>query len=317
MVRHPLLDELVGAEVWVKLENTTTIGAFKLRGALNLMATLSEVHRRSGICAPTRGNHGQALAYASAREGVRCVLFVPKGNNPDKNRAMEAFGAELRVAGETFDEAHRAAVAFAEDTGAHYVHPGRTPELIAGAGTIGLEMFDAVEGTLDDIFAPVGVGSLAAGLGLAAAAASPRTRIWGVSALSAPAMHDAFYDGLDRPKPVGRTVADGLAVGEPVSMTLEMMRRYLAGMTLVTEGELRNSMRVLARTVHQMAEGAGAAGLAGAMQMRDQLRGKRVGVVLSGGNVDAQTLRQLLDEGSEPAEVVRHEARRGSLVTKR
>lgn len=297
MVRHPLLDTALGGEVWIKLENTTAIGAFKLRGGLELLATLDAPARRRGICAPTRGNHGQALAYAARRHGVSCVLFVPAGNSPDKNRAMRAFGAEVRVAGADFDQAHEAAERFAHDTGARYVHPGREPALVAGAGTIGLEMSRAVQQPFDDVFVPVGVGSLAAGVGMALAATSPTTRVHGVSARAAPAMQRAFDGGpADRRHPPAATLADGLAVGAPIAETLSIMRRHLHAMHLVDEHELARAMRLYATSIHQLAEGAGAAALAGALQQRDRLTGRRIGIVLSGGNVTLETFASLLDD---------------------
>ena len=293
-VRHPALDEAIGTAVWVKLENTTPIGAFKIRGGLNLVADLDEQQRNAGICAPTRGNHGQGLAYAARATNVPCTLFVPERNNPEKNAAMRSFGAEVRVSGATFDDAHAAAVQFAASSGARYVHPGHEPALIAGAGTLALEMFEAIDGPLDDLFVPVGVGSMAAGVALAAAVVSPGTRIHGVGAAAAPAMHDAFHSGALASRPVADTVADGLAVGSAIDTTLAIMRRHLASMRLVDEAELRAAIQLYARTIHQLAEGAGAAALAGAMQMRHQLPGRRIGVVLSGGNIDSATLCSLL-----------------------
>lgn len=299
MVRHPLLDRALGCEVWVKLENTTTIGAFKLRGGLNLVATLDPDERRRGICAPTRGNHGQALAYAASSLDVPCTLFVPHGNSEHKNRAMRAFGADVRVAGASFDEAHEAAARHADATGARYVHPGREPALIAGGGTVLLEMCEAAPGAFDDVFVPVGVGSLAAGCALAASAVSPATRVVGVAAAAAPAMHDAFHTGAMAPRAPAPTLADGLAVGAPIAETLQLMRAHVADLCLVDEPQILAAMQLYARSIHQLAEGAGAAALAGAMAQRDRLAGRRVGLVLSGGNVDLETLT-----GAAPARSV-------------
>jgi threonine dehydratase len=301
MIRHPLLDEALGTETWIKLENTTPIGSFKIRGGVNLIAALDEGERRSGICAPTRGNHGQALAWAAHRAGVRCTLFVPAGNNPDKDRAMRAYGAEVRVAGRDFDEAHEAAEEFARGTGARYVHPGREPALIAGNGTIGLEMCAAGPAPFDAIFVPVGVGSLAAGVALACSAASPTTRVIGVAAAAAPAMHHAFHTGILAPHRVGDTLADGLAVGVPISATIDIMRHHIADLCLIDEPGLEDAIRLYARSIHQLAEGAGATALAGAMSQRSRLQGSRVGIVLSGGNIDGASLRRLLERTPDPS----------------
>lgn len=293
LVRHPLLDEALGTSLWVKLENAQPIGAFKIRGGLNLVESLGRERLQAGICAPTRGNHGQGLAYAARAVGVRCTLFVPDDNNPEKNAAMLAFGADVRRAGANFDQACLQADAFAAATSARLVHPGHEPALIAGAGTLALEIFDALEGGLDDIFVPVGVGSLASGVALAASIVSPRTRVRGVSALAARAMHDAFHSGEMNSRPVSSTLADGLAVGVPIDTTLAIMRRHVCSMQLVDESALRHAIELYAGSVHQLAEGAGAAALAGALQMRDELRGRRVGVVLSGGNIDRATLASI------------------------
>ncbi len=299
LVRHPLIDAALGAEVFIKLENTTPIGSFKIRGGINLCVTLTEHQRSVGICAPTRGNHGQALAYACQEHDMRCTLFVPVGNNPDKNRAMRAFGAEVVEIGGSFDETHQAAERFASETGACYVHPGREPALIAGAGTLALEMVDQLDAGIDVMFVPVGVGSCAAGVALAMSLVSPDTRIYGVAAAAAPAMYEAFYSGSTVCQPAASTLADGLAVGESIELTLGIMRQHLAGMLLVEEHELASAVRLYARGIHQLAEGAGAAGLAGALQMKDQLAGARVGLVLSGGNIDSKTLAGLLDEAAQ------------------
>lgn len=309
LVHHPLIDSSLGAEVFIKLENTTAIGSFKIRGGLNLVATLDESERRAGLCAPTRGNHGQALAYACRELGMTCTLFVPVGNSEDKNRAMRAFGAEVIVKGSSFDETHHAAEQFAQTVGARYVHPGREPALIAGAGTLALEMVEQLnhviveqlDQDLDTLFVPVGVGSCAAGVALAMSLVSPRTRIYGVAAAAAPAMHEAFYSGSMVCQPAESTLADGLAVGESIETTLSIMRQHLEGMLLVEEFELRSAVRMYARSIHQLAEGAGAAALAGALQMKDQLGGLRVGIVLTGGNIDSDTLSSLLAETSQVA----------------
>lgn len=301
LVSHPLLSERLGCEVFVKLENTHNIGSFKIRGGLNLLSSMAEAEKARGLVTATRGNHGQSLAKAAALHGVRCTIFVPGGNNPHKNAAMAALGAEVLEAGHDFDAAMAAAEHFARTQGARLVHPAREPELIAGVGSIALEML-AEAGHLDALFLPVGGGSIAAGMSIVFNALSPETRVYGVQAENAPAMHHAWHTGDERPHAVTDTIADGLAVRVPVDTTLNVLRDLLEGMVLVSEEAIQEAIRCYASTIHHMAEGAAAAPLAAAMAMRSELAGKRVGLVLTGGNIDTETLMHALS-GAPPRHV--------------
>ncbi len=195
LVTHPLLSRRVGAEVHVKLENAVPLGSFKLRGGLNYVASLTPEERARGLVTATRGNHGQSLASAAQRAGIACTVFVPTGNNPDKNMAIAALGARVTIAGNDFDAAWQAAKAFAERTGAIAVHPSCEPRLVAGYATIALEMLDQASQPLDTVFVPVGGGSLAAGMGLVFKALSPHTRVIGVQSAAAPALARAWRTG--------------------------------------------------------------------------------------------------------------------------
>ncbi len=299
LTSHPLLDARLGCQLLVKLENSLPMGAFKLRGALNLVASLGARDRAAGVVAPTRGNHGQALAMACRDEGIQCVLFVPEGNNPEKNRAMRAYGAEVVVVGEDFDAATRAAELHARTSGAHYVHPGREPALITGVATLTSEILDQSGGRLDYLFVPVGVGSCIAGAALALAD-HPEVTLVGVQAAAAPAMYHAFTGDGARVYPVDPTIADGLAVGTPEPLTMSLIRRRVDEMVLVDEDDLLAAVRLYAESLHQMAEGAGAAALAGALRLGDRLKGKRVAVVLTGGNVDLRLLSGVLASAGTP-----------------
>jgi Threonine dehydratase len=294
LVAHPLLSRRVGAEVHVKLENAVPLGSFKLRGGLNFLASLSAEQKARGLVTATRGNHGQSLAYAAQRHGVACTVFVPTGNNPDKNAAIAALGAEVRVAGHDFDSAWDAAVEHANRTGAMAVHPSREPKLIAGYATVALEMLDQAIQPLDTVFVPVGGGSLAAGMGLVFKALSPHTRIVGVQSAAAPALARAWRTGEMREYPVGETIADGLAARVPSPETVAILRDVLDDMVEVSEAELVGAIRCLAETLHQLAEGAGAAALAGAMRLHRRIKRQRVGVVLSGGNITSNLLLKIL-----------------------
>lgn len=300
LVSHPLLDARVGCEVLVKLENTQSIGSFKIRGGLNLLAKMSAADRARGLVTATRGNHGQSIAQAARMHGVRCSIFVPRGNNPDKNAAMAAMGAHVIEVGHDFDAAMIAAEEYAAHSGARLVHPARDLDLVAGVGTIGLEMLEQAGAPLDAVFVPVGGGSIAAGVAVAVKALSPATKVIGVSAENAPAMHHAWHTGEEHPFAAVDTLADGLAVRVPVAATLGIMRPLLDGMMLVSEREIQDGIRAYAETMHQMAEGAAAAALAGAMRARKELGAQRIGVVLTGGNIDAATLMRAL-AGERPA----------------
>jgi len=294
LVTHPLLSQRVGAETHVKLENTVPLGSFKLRGGLHLLASLTAEQRARGLVTATRGNHGQSLASAAQRHGVRCAVFVPVGNNADKNAAISALGATVTVAGEDFDAAWEAALAYAGQSGMIAVHPSREPKLMAGYATVALEMLEQAAQPLDVLFIPVGGGSLAAGMGLVYKALSPHTRLIGVQSAAAPALARAWHSGELRDYPVGETLADGLAARVPAPDTVAILREVLDDMIEVSEAQLADAIRCFAETLHQMAEGAGAAALAGALQLRRRIAGERVGVVLSGGNINSQELSRIL-----------------------
>jgi threonine dehydratase len=300
LVSHPLLSGTLGADVFVKLENTQPLGAFKVRGGLNLMASLDTPRIRRGVVAATRGNHGQSLAFAAREFGATCTLVVPEGNNVDKNAAMRSLGARVVVAGDDFDASCAHAAKLASGMGARLVHPGTERALIAGVATIGLELIEQLTAPLDVLFVPVGVGSCIAGISIVMSLLSPRTRIIGVSARAAPAMARAFEREQLVVCPPAETLADGLAVGAPVAETLSVMRGRVECITLVDESDIRSAIVLYARTLHQLAEGAGAVALAAALNWRDRIRGLRVGLVLSGGNIEASALRGVLETRSRP-----------------
>lgn len=299
LINHPLLDDALGCHAQVKLENAHDIGSFKIRGSLNLLAQLTPEERFSGFVTATKGNHGQSLAQAAARYGARCTIFVPRENNADKNRAMAALGADVREEGHDFDAAVAAAERFARETGARSVHPAREPALIAGVATLALEMLEQSSKPLDYVFVPVGGGSIAAGVAVVIKAMSPDTRLIGVQSENAPAMHHAWHTGEERPFVVSQTVADGLAVRVPVDYTLAFLRELVDDMLLVSEADIFEAMRLYAATVHQMVEGAGAVPLAGAQLMRETIAGSNVGLVITGGNVEAHTLSAALSGNFE------------------
>jgi threonine dehydratase len=307
LVTHPLLSQRLGCRAFVKLENAQLLGSFKVRGGLNLLDKLTSEERTRGIATATRGNHGQSLAYAARQHAVRATIFVPTGNNPDKDAAMRALGADVRICGADFDAAWEAAEIFAAQSGARLVHPSREPSLISGYATVALEMLEQSTEPLDFIFVPVGGGSLAVGMALAIRALSPHTRIVGVQAANAPALARAYLTGELVEVPVGPTIADGLATRVPAAEPVRMLRELLDDMVLVSEAELHAAIRCYAETVHQLAEGAGAAALAGAIKMRGRIAGARVGLVLSGGNISHDVLVAVLHGEPVPAAQARAE----------
>jgi threonine dehydratase len=265
-----------------------------------LVSRLSEEEKRRGVLGCTTGNHGQSLAYACKLFGVRCVLVVPKDSNPDKIAAMEALGAELIEHGRDFDEARTHCETICHRQGLRYVHSADELDLIAGVGTYALEIFDELP-TPDVLVVPVGLGSGICGAALVAAARSPSTRVIGVQSELAPAVTRSWQAGRPVETDTPQTFAEGLATRVPAAMTLELMRRLVADMVLVSDAELREAVRLLLRLTHNLAEGAGAATTAAALRMRGQLAGKRVVGVLSGGNLDLRELVRILTESTKSA----------------
>ncbi|MEX2124295.1 MAG: threonine/serine dehydratase [Woeseia sp.] len=290
---HALLSERVGTKTYVKLENMQDIGAFKVRGAINLLANLDDAERAMGIVTATRGNYGAALARACGMYGVRCTVFVPEGNSPDKNAGVKSLGAEVIVQGHDFDAAWDASVRYARKKRALSIHPAKRAELVAGQGTVALEMLEQSDGKLDVVFVPVGGGSLAAGTTTVIKSLSPQTRVIAVQAENAPAFHHAWHTKKYAPMAAAQTIADGLATRVPVRYTLSMMQD-LDDFVLVSEEEICAAIRCYAETIHHLAEGGGAAALAAALKMRDQLEGQTVGLILTGSNIDRATLMQAM-----------------------
>lgn len=289
----PALSRLLGCRYFLKHENHTPTTAFKVRGGLNLVARLPEEQKRRGIIACTTGNHGQSLAFACRRYGVRCVLVVPAVNNPDKIAAMQTLGAELIVHGTDFDEARAHCESICQAQGLRYVHSANEPDLIAGVGTYALEIFDELPAP-DVILVPVGLGSGVCGTALVAAHRQPRTKVIGVQSELAPAVTLSWRTGQHVEMGSPTTFAEGMATRVPADLTLAIMRRHVHDMVLVGDDALREMIRLLLRVTHNLAEGAGAAATAAALGMCEQLAGKTVVGILSGGNLDLRELASIL-----------------------
>lgn len=292
----PLLSERAGAEVWVKHENHTPIGAFKVRGGLVFMEDLKALRGDvSGVIAATRGNHGQSIAYAGHAHGLKSVVVVPHGNSVEKNRAMRALGAELIEHGEDFNAAHDHAKGLAAREGLYMV-PSFDPLLVRGVATYSLEFLRGA-GNLDVVYVPIGLGSGICGMIAARDALGHRTEVVGVVSERAAAYALSYEAGRPIATNSADTMADGVAVRIPDPNALEIILRGAARVVQVSEDEIKAAMRAYYTDTHNLAEGAGAAPLAALLKEKDRLKGKRAGVVLSGGNVDAAVFKSVLDEG--------------------
>ena len=286
----PLLGQRVGAEVWVKHENHLPVGAFKVRGGVVLLRRLAAGGVREVIAA-TRGNHGQSIAFAARRCGVRATIVVPEGNSPEKNAAMRALGAELVVQGRDFQAALEHAHDLASRTGAHFV-PSFSEDLVRGVASYALELF-AAAGALDVVYVPIGLGSVICGVVAARDALGLRTEVVGVVAERAACYARSFAAGRAVSTDAADTMADGLACRVPNEEALAVILRSVARVVTVSEEEIRGAMRHYFTDTHNVAEGAGAAPLAAALQEKDRVRGRRVGLVLTGGNVDLAVFREV------------------------
>jgi threonine dehydratase len=290
LLRHPLLDEWLGCQAWIKHENHNPTGSFKVRGGLNLVAQLTADERRRGVVSASTGNHGQSMALACREHGVPCHIVVPVHNNPDKNAAMRALGARLVEYGRDFDEARERVEAIASLEGWRYVHSANEPHLIAGVGTYALEVLDELP-EADYLFVPIGGGSGAAGGCIARTGRGARTKVIGVQASGA----DAFARSWRGPARVTAsrvaTFAEGMATRTTFDLTFEILKAHLDDVVTLEEEELREGVRAALRLTHNLAEGAGAAPIAAARRWASQIAGRTVVCVMSGGNLDAATLR--------------------------
>lgn len=295
----PLLARRTGCEVWVKHENHTPIGAFKIRGGIVYLHELKQTEPRvSGVLTATRGNHGQSIALAAARAGLASVIVVPHGNSVEKNAAMEAFGAELIEHGRDFDEARVHAAEIAEERGLHFV-PSFHPHLVRGVATYALELFRAVS-DVDVAYVPIGMGSGVCGMIAARDLLGLNTEIIGVVSDRASAVKQSFEAGHLISTSSARTFADGMACREPHPEALEIIRAGVGRIVSVSDEEVAEAIRVLFTDTHNLAEGAGAAALAALLRESSQLAGKRTAVILSGGNIDTAVFREV-QNGNTPA----------------
>lgn len=296
---YPALSELVGTEVWVKHENHLPTGAFKVRGGVNLAAQLIGDEREAGLIAASTGNHGQSVAFGASTFGVKTIICVPEKANPVKVDAIRRSGAEIVEHGRDYDEAREHCEKLAEQQGYRYVHSGNEPHLIAGVGTATLEIFED-QPDVDVIIVPIGGGSGAAGACVVSKSVRPGAEVIGVQSAQAPTAYRSWKQGRLVEGTMG-TFAEGLATRTAFEYPQQILRELLDDFVLVDDDQIRKAMLILMEITRNLVEGAGAAAMAAALQEKDRLRGKKVVVIMSGGNIASAQLRELLATEPENA----------------
>jgi threonine dehydratase len=295
LIHSSALSEKLGFESYVKCENVLPTGAFKVRGGINLISKLSDQEKRRGVIAASTGNHGQSIAYAASKFGIRAVIGMPENSNPDKVKAIKTFGGLVEFHGSDFDEARTWVEEEAKRKGYRYIHSANEPLLIAGVGTLYLEIMEEIP-EVDAILVPVGGGSGAASACIVAKTINPKVKVIGVQAEKAPAVYLSWKKKEMIETEVANTFADGLATRVPFTLTLDILNRMLDDMILVTEEEMKKAILILLETTHQLAEGAGAAPVAAALRIRKKLQGKKVALPLTGGNLTLRDLNETFKE---------------------
>jgi threonine dehydratase len=289
LLRQLALDRLTGTETWVKHENHNPTAAFKIRGGVNLVSQLSPEERKRGVIAASTGNHGQSVAYAAKLFGVSAVICAPAEANPVKVQAMRDLGAEVVLHGKQYDEAKENAERLAKEHGYRYIHSGDEPLLIAGVGTHTLEIFEA-EPEIDVVVVPLGGGSGAAGASIVKQALRPQAQVIAVSAEKAPAPYLTWRDRRHQRAPV-ETMAEGLSAGITFELPQRILWDLLDDYVLVSEEELLDATAAMITGTRNLVEPAGAAALAAAVKIKDRLRGKKVALICSGGNISPAQLK--------------------------
>ena len=293
--RYPLLDTLVGhgIEVWVKHENHQPTQSFKIRNGLNSILALTPEQTAKGVIGASTGNHGQGVSYAAQLLGVPAAICVPIGNNPEKNAAIRAMGAELSEVGDRYDETILACQRICAERGMTLVHSTNNRDVMAGAGTMTLEMLEQ-QPALDAVLIALGGGSQAVGALTVAAEKKPSLRVYAIGSEGAPAQYESWRRGERLTGMPVNTMAEGIATGAAYEATFDPLKRGLAGFFQVSEASLYEGLRDLIRITHNLPEGAGAAGLAALRQHAAEFAGQRVAIVMCGGNLSDAALRQAI-----------------------
>jgi len=289
LMEYPLLNAESGARLFLKHENHLPTGAFKVRGGLNFMHHFAAERTHHGVITATRGNHGQSVALAASLHAIPATVVVPFGNNPEKNAAMRAYGARLVEYGRDFDEAREEVERLSREESLRYIHSANEPHLINGVGTYALEIIESLEALgrqADAAFVPIGMGSGVCGVITAFRALSPETKIYGVQAAAAPSCYLSWKAGKPVSTESADTFADGVATRSTAELTLGMIQNGVDEIVLVSDDEIKDAIRLLWRTTHNLVEGAGAVATAATIKLRDRLKNKTAVNVVSGGNLD-------------------------------
>ena len=287
------LSQITGCDFLLKHENYLPTGAFKVRGGINIISSLSDNEKSRGVVCATRGNHGLSIGYAAKQFGVKAYIVVPENNSPEKNKGMEELGVKLVVYGRDFDDALVKADSLKDEMDLRFIHSANEPFLISGVGTYAYEIFNE-EKDIDYIFVPIGLGSGICGVSVVRNALSPKTKIIGVQAENAPSVCLSWREGKIVQTDSADTIADGLATRVPADMTLEFINKYIDDIVLVSEGEIKDAIRIIIKETHNLAEGAGAAATAAVVKYKNKVKNKKVVSILSGSNIDTGLLKELL-----------------------
>jgi len=295
LIYSQFFSEVAGGDVYLKLENLQVTGAFKIRGALYKMLKLTDEERRRGVVTASSGNHAQGVAYAARMLGIKALIIVPKNTPKVKIDAIKSYGVELMVHGDYYDEAEAKAREFEREAGMVYVSPYNDADVIAGQGTIGLEILEELPDA-DVIIAPVGGGGLISGVAIAAKSINPEIGVIGVQSFASPVMYECIKAGkIIKVENLGESIAEGLHGGiEDGSITFDIVREYVDEILLVGEDEIKEAIRLFLEHHHQVAEGSGAVGLAALLRYKGRFANRKTVVIVSGGNIDLELLKSIL-----------------------
>lgn len=288
--------QMSGANVFLKLENLQTTGSFKVRGAYNKIAMLPKEEAVKGIVAASAGNHAQGVAFSSTRQGLKSTIFMPIFTPPLKVIATRGYGADVVLAGDTFDDAFAASQQFCKEHNASYIHPFNDPLVIAGQGTVGLEVYNQLN-SVDAVVVPIGGGGLIAGVALAIKNINPNVKVIGVQASGAPSMEQSVKKGEIITLPKVHTIADGIAVKTPGTLTYELVKEYVDEIVTVTDTEIAHTAYLLLQRCKILAEPAGVTSVAAVLYGKSNFAGKNVVPIVSGGNINMQLLEQIVEKG--------------------
>jgi threonine dehydratase len=293
----PVLSQMVGNEIYLKKENLQLTGAFKLRGAFNKISTLKEEEKKRGVIAASAGNHAQGVAYSASYFNIPSIIVMPEATPMTKVSGVKGYGGEVILAGNNYDEAYEYATKLAEESGKTFIHPFADYEVMAGQGTIALEMLES-KPDLDVIIVPIGGGGLISGIAVAAKEINPNIKIIGVTAKGAPAMYNSYKSGIIQDSVNVKTIADGIAVRDTNKLTFEIIQKYVDDIVEVDDEEIANAILYLMEKQKIVVEGAGAVGIAALMHHKIKFTSpQKVGVVVSGGNIDVTMVNLIIEKG--------------------